>query len=253
MLSEFTSYPYKFLRTDTFLKTVSSPASPFSREFRFYLKYLQEIYSSEKLSELLKVNFVGSPLIASIRYKTTFVRTQHLYQIELFKHLTGISLLDTSDVILDFGAGYGDMANLVQKNNPNKPTYIMVDTPIQNYFQYKFLKSIFKDDVIWLRSNNMKIVRNKINILSVLDLDIAKDIDNEPSIFWATYSITETNFSLVNMLLNTILHKFKHYFIAYQSRNEQFPQGKDIAKNLKEELKLVYYTNGRENGNFIYG
>jgi len=50
---------------------------------------------------------------------------------------------------------------------------------------------------------------------------------------------------------NNVLES-KAFFIAYQSKNNYFPDGPIIAERLKNDLGLRSFKDGLENGNFLY-
>lgn len=250
MEDQFRRSPEDFLRKQIFLGTVSSPSFPLlNSENSTYLKTVNRRYPKNELKKLLLDDFIGKPYISSLRYKSTFVRLQHLYHITIFESLTGINNLSMNGTIVELGGGYGDMANLVYKNNPNSPTYIIIDLPIMCKIQYLYLHSIFPEYVHLVTSNKEKINESKINIVP---LHLISTITNEADVFWATYSLTETNTNVVDLLMQKDFFHAKRYFIAYQSKNEDFKEGPMIVSGLESQFHLRKFTTNRENGNYLY-
>ena len=250
MKDEFIGDPKEFLRKPTFRNTVSVTVIPFfSNHLRLYLKYINKWYSKSSLKKLLYSSSVGKPYFVSIKFHTTFIRIQHLYQIGLNKFLSGIDLLSINGTIVDFGAGYGDMANLIYGNNSFKPTYILIDLPIMSFVQYSYLKTMHNGNIFLLSTLEDSVIDHAINIVP---LHLISKITNRIDMFLATYSLTETNHKVVNFLQSSNVLESNRFFIAYQSKNIAFPDGPIIAGRLKSDLGLKLFTNGLENGNFLY-
>ena len=236
MKKEFEENPQEFLREPTFLKTISCVSLPIINKYiRYYLKEIKKIYNLDNIKKYLVDDYVGTPYINSIHYKSTLIRLQHLYQISIFYKLTGINLLSNKKRIIEFGGGYGDLANLIYKSNLDKPTYIIIDLPVLSKIQFLYLKSIYNDNVFLISDINMDIKNDAINIVPLNLVDI---INMDNSIFWATYSLTESNFNVLNILKKKNFFGSEHYFIAYQTENDMFKAGLNIANELKNYLNL---------------
>jgi len=250
MKDEFTSNPTEFLRKTSFKNTVSVTGMPFlSRELRLYLKYIKKWNNKVLLKKLLYSSSVGRPYLLSCKYHATFIRIQHAYQIGLYKFLSGMDLLNINGTIVDFGAGYGDMANLIYSNNSFKPTYILIDLPIMSFVQYTYLKTMHNGNIFLLTSLNDSLIDHAIN---VVPLHLISKLTKKIDMFLATYSLTETNHKVSNFLQSHNVLKSSRFFIAYQNKNKYFLNGPDLAESLKNDLKLKSFSNGLENGNFLY-
>lgn len=250
MKREFEENTQEFLREQTFLGTVSSNLLPITgREARHYYREIHKSSHLDELKRYLADDYVGKPYIYSIRYKSTFVRIQHLYQVFLYEKLTAVNLLSNNVRFIEFGGGYGDLANLIYSNNLNKPTYIIIDLPVLCKIQFLYLSSIHKGRVFLISDINNDIKDGAINIVP---LNLINRINIEKSIFWATYSLTESNFDVLDILKKKNFFGSEHYFIAYQTNNSQFMEGPEIANELKSYLSLNYFSNGFENDNYLY-
>jgi putative sugar O-methyltransferase len=250
MENYFISDTKEFLRKPAFKNAVSVTSLPFfSHELRLYLKYINKWYSKSSLKKLLYSSTAGKPYLVSCKYHTTFVRIQHLYQVGLYKFLSGIDLLNINGTIVDFGAGYGDMANLIYSNNSFKPTLILIDLPIMGFIQYSYLKTMHNGNIFLLSTLDNSVTDHAINIVP---LHLISKITNKIDMFLATYSLTETNHKVVNFLQSNNVLESNRFFIAYQSKNIAFPDGPIIAERLKSDLGLKSFTNYLENGNFLY-
>jgi len=250
MKEEFMDDLNEFLRKPIFEGTMSGWTIPFfSRSLLFFLRELNNRYSKVSLKKLLYSSSVGKPYFVSCKYHTTLSRIYHLYQIGLYKFLSGIDLLDINGTIVDFGAGYGDMANLIYGNNSFKPTYILIDLPIMSFIQYSYLKTMHNGNIFLLSTLDDSVKDHAINIVP---LHLISKITNSIDMFLATYSLTETNHEVVNFLQSNNVLESKKFFIAYQSKNKDFPDGPIIAERLKNDLGLKSFSNGLENGNFLY-
>ncbi|WP_449462587.1 putative sugar O-methyltransferase [Tardisphaera miroshnichenkoae] len=250
MEREFLKSPVEFLRMKLFLETVSVTDTPIIGKYqRFYLRELKNRYDEAELRRLLAISLIGRPYISSLRYKTTFVRIQHLYQVSLLERLTGLDLLRFSGVLLDFGGGYGDMAALLYGNVGTKLTYVIVDLPILAKVQYLYLNAQFPGGVALISRSTDQIEEHLINIVPLNFLD---QIDRQVDVFWSTYSLTETNFNVVNLLKKKQFFGARSYFIAYQRANEVFKGGASIASQLKDLLSLKQFVPPVDDGDHAY-
>ena len=250
MKREFEENVNEFLRQKTFLKTISgSPLPMIGKQSRYYFRTIKWRYPKDELKRYLIDDYIGRPYISSLQYKSTSLRMQHLYQVELFRKLTCVNLFLVSSRIIEFGGGYGDLANLVFGNNSNNPTYIVIDLPILSKIQFLYLDSIYKGKVFLFSNSNETIKDNAINIIP---LNVIDAIDSNIGIFWATYSLTETNFNVLDILRKKKFFGSDRYFVAYQSKNSMFENGPRMANELKSYLHLNDFSDGFENGNYLY-
>ena len=250
METQFKNNPNEFLRTKPFLNNVSVPDIPLpTREYRLYSRAINQAYDANELKKLLVDDFLGKPYIRSLKYKGTFVRIQHLYQIVLFKGLTNFDCILDDGVTLEFGAGYGDRANLVYGNNIHRSTYIIVDLPVMCKFQYLYLNSIHNGNVFLHTDINSTIKEHMINIVPLHLIDI---IDENVDIFWATYSLTESNNEVFDLLKSKNIFRSKKYFIAFEEKSKLFEFSTSIAHKLESEILLKHFSTGLKNGNYLY-
>ena len=245
----FFSDPMNFLSKRPFLGTISIASLPGNREISFYLKEIENNLDSNLLHYLLIDNYVGLPPIASSHYKSTFTRVQHMYQLSLYNKLTQTDLRVENIKVLEIGGGYGDLAILFHRYLQCNFTHVIIDLPVMCYIQYVYLTSILGDRVHVLMHENDKIVKNAINIVPINFLDnLSVNID----FFIATYSLTESTFNFYNAIVNKNFFNAKKFFVAHQSNNQKFIDGREIANQMRERLSLSFFHNGLENGNFLF-
>ena len=160
-----------------------------------------------------------------------------------------MNLFTLSDRIIEFGGGYGDLASLIYKNNHNKPTYIIIDTPVLCKIQFFYLSSIYDGNVFLVTDENKVIKDNAINIVPLNLIDV---IDFKAGAFWATYSLTETNFNVLDLVCKANFFGSEHYFFAYENPSSLWPEGPKIADKLRSNLHLLNHSNNFQNGNYLY-
>ena len=141
------------------------------------------------------------------------------------------------------------MANLVYKNNEDKPTYIIIDLPFMCIIQYFYLSCVIGENVNLIKTKDDLIIENKINLVP---LNFINDLDIRVDLFIGTYSITETNDNLVKLLKSKNFFGAEKFFFSYQTKNPTFFNGILLANELKNYLNLKEFTNGFENGNYIF-
>jgi hypothetical protein len=180
--------------------------------------------------KLIRENNVGNPLRF---FLFSFTSGNKIFQVFHLKFLTKIIDKDIKkfDFILEFGGGYGNMAQIFQRVN-KKNKYIIFDLLEVNLLQYYYLKrngfkvSINKDD-----GSNIILV----NSLFLLKKILFKYRLNKNSLFIANWSISETPIRFRKKF--KFIYKFFNYqLIAYQKKFEGIDNVSYFKKNIINNL-----------------
>lgn len=213
--------PREFLRWDVILKTMYVAYARYTKPELDYLKNRPDW--NERWRHAIKESSVGHP-VPYWRYPDSSENLiHHAYHVAQFEDKTG-RRLDSMDLIVEFGAGYGSMCRLIHGLG-FRGRYIAFDLPAFSALQRFFLKSMpltvhsfdrFKKETSGIAC---------LSDLSQLNALISDQGDASESMFVATWSISETPIKLRDSIL-PLLSSFKAFLIAYQA---QFQEVDNIA------------------------
>jgi putative sugar O-methyltransferase len=212
------------------------------------LKFLREKVEENKLKMLLEEEYVGDPFIVNNKYKTSHNAIHTLYHLTKFIEETKFNPKNIKSVV-EWGGGYGHLANIFQRIKKEDLTYTIIDLPLFSCIQWIYLSSIFGENKINLiNKKNNKIIKNKINLLPVSHL---KDVDVKGDMFISTWALSESSDYSQKYVLNKNWFSAKYILLAYQKSNVSTPYAENIGKIAKEAgakiketeiLKKNYYA-----------
>ena len=190
---------YMFLRDDQISNVM------FVNNRLFIIKEL--LYVIRKLKykniELIKENNIGRPYRFFLFPYTSGNKIHHLYHLLKFydfkNQILNKESINNYDLIIEFGGGYGNNANLIQRLGYNK-TYIIYDLEIINLLQEYYLNCVNKNKKI----NNSIIEINQINLVS--NVDTLKNIfrNFKKILFISCWALSETPLILRNQFEDII-------------------------------------------------
>lgn len=105
---------------------------------------------------------VGNPVLFNGFSHNTI---HHLYHIARYAKNFGLEKFKSNKSFVEWGGGYGNFARLTKKINQDC-TYTIIDLPILNIIQYRYLSSVFGEDKINIVSENEQPTAGKINLVS---------------------------------------------------------------------------------------
>ena len=124
-----------------------------------------ENHIPKKVTEImLKEDIVGIPVISNLHYLTSENCIHQAFHLAAYKKNTNQDIYNSREII-EWGGGYGCLAKIVKKVNPNC-TYTILDLPELSSLQYVYLSSIFGKEMINFITSNLKIEKGKINLVS---------------------------------------------------------------------------------------
>jgi putative sugar O-methyltransferase len=203
------------------------------------IKYLEKTFSKPKLKYLLKESKIGHPTITYFKYWTSHNSIHQLYHLNNFSQETGSDYTNISQIV-EWGGGYGCLAKILMKINPNL-TYIIIDLPIFSIIQAVYTSTIFGSDKInIITDENKNIVKNKINIIPI-NMLIGSNIKIlNTDIFISTWALSEsTNFSQ-EYVESVDFFGAKHLLIAHQQKSPEVKYAESIDSHLKN-YQIIYH------------
>ena len=201
--------PRRFLRWNVVLETMFVVYGRFSLPALFYLRNLPDW--SERWQGAVRESPVGSPLPLVFYPKSSGTLIQHAYHLAKFEEMTG-QRIDNLDFVLEFGGGYGSMCRLFH-NLGFRGKYVIFDLPLLSALQKYYLAQhgITVGDLT---------TRGTVSCVSELeDLRSVLDGGAAPSLFLATWSISETLLEFRNSFL-PLVTGFDSFCFSYQREFE---------------------------------
>jgi putative sugar O-methyltransferase len=183
------------------------------REYR-YLKRKRDFKAL--WSDYIKESDIGAPSTYYALGKSSGNLVHHAYHIAIFQDRTQQWIPET-DLILEFGGGYGSMCRLIHQMHFKKQ-YIIFDLPMFSALQKYYLKSLGLP-VLTIDA----FLKNDSGILCISSLEELEAILKQLNVstinatFMATWSLSETPLNLRNKI-TTLISEFNNFLIAYQLR-----------------------------------
>lgn len=171
-------------------------------------------------------------------------RVAHTVSIQELVTKLNFDLSDTNEIIFEFGAGTGQMADVLKELN-FQGTHIAYDLPLmlvlQNYFVTK--KNIETKYI--LDDEDLTLIKGT-NYVGCNQIDSETKIMESPNInFIATYSLTETDIDTHNKFAEYMVN-FKRILIIYHPKKLEMFDNIDndlYIRQLKQKLEDTHYCN----------
>lgn len=225
--------PREFLRWDVILKTMSVTYAGYVTH---ELEYLQGLSAWEsQWRQAIEESPVGHPIPHWQYPQSSGNLIHHAYHIAQFEDKCGVPV-NRMNFVLEFGGGYGSLCRLIY-NLGFAGRYIIFDLPAFSALQAFYLKSLG----LHVHSFD-SFAEQTSGILCISDFDslsraVAKCVDASPSMFIATWSLSETPMKLRNSLL-PLISSFDSFLIAYQDQFNEI-NNIDFFKRWKEGYSKV--------------
>lgn len=210
------------------------------------LPYLQAQWDDADLKRLLVEDYCYSPYITDESYQTSETLINHLTHLTFFSENRKVDLSKLNCVV-EFGGGYGSMARLLKRLNPNI-THIIIDLPLFCFIQESYIKnSSIGGSANLLLSEKDKIDKGNVNIIPIGNTTCLDQIAAEnPDLFIATWSLSEANKFTQDFILqrkyflaNHLLMGYRHYADKInpdQPESDSLKVTEQYALELKEEV-----------------
>tara|TARA_B100000787_G_C16174055_1_gene288021 strand:+ start:126 stop:1082 length:957 start_codon:yes stop_codon:yes gene_type:complete len=212
---------------------------------RFYLfSYLKKMRSSKKWKfwkKIIQESPVGNPVRYFLYPKSSGNKIFQAYHLKKYEDYSKVNLKSFSNVI-EFGGGYGNMACIFHKINP-QINYTIFDTYEVSLLQYYYLNRLN------LKVNFNKLSQNKnsidlISSINILKLKISKINNNKKTLLIANWSISETPLQFRKKFY-FLFKKFEYQLISFQKKFEDIDNQKfflevsTFNKIFKRKSKII--------------
>jgi hypothetical protein len=217
--------PFRFLRHPRVLFTMF--ILPGRRLMQGELDLLESRFDRTSLTRLLEEDYVGDPVLMNRRYRTSSQAIHHLYHLARFQRSTSADVSNLGTVV-EWGAGYGNLAKLFRRLHGGTPTQVLVDLPVFSALQYLYLGSIFGADQVRLLSRPGQAVEpEKITMVPV---GLADDVALPADLFISTWAISECARAAQQYVADRGWFGARHLLLAYQQSNGSFPDAEHVGE-----------------------
>ncbi len=221
---------------------------------RLFLKsYLNEMRENKNWKfweKLLIENNVGNPIRYFLAPFTSGNKIFQTYHLKKYKEFFKSDLKKYSFVV-EFGGGYGNMAETFLKIN-KKCKYIIFDTPEVNLLQYYYLKRNNISVSLDIKDNSNVILINSLTKFN----NFIKNNKDKNKLFIANWSLSETPLSF-RKKFEFIFNNFDFQLISFQKNFENINNlkyfNKIHAENLdKERNSSIIPINKLKNNFYLF-
>lgn len=176
-------------------------------------------------------------------------RIQQVWSIYNVASRLKLDLNKKDEIILEFGAGTGQMADVLHDLNFGGQ-HIVYDLPLMTVIQRYFIAKRNIKCAYILDDDHEKTIINGTNYLPCNQTESEKYIMGLPNInFIATFSLTETDIETHNKFANYMLN-FSRIYIVYslnQTITEDFIDNVEYVQSMKKKLENTHYCYIGEN------
>jgi putative sugar O-methyltransferase len=237
------SVPIDFLSNPLISMTMVFKRISGVKETEDRIKLLETVFNEQKLKKLIVEDYIGKPTISNAKYKTSANRTHHASHLSFYKKAINENFWETNTIV-EFGGGYGNMARILRKMNPNL-TYIIIDLPELLSLQYIYLGSLEQEENLnIINEKNLNIVQNKINLVSS-ELIYSNKINIATDSFISTWALSESPDYLQEFVVKKNFFNAKRLLLAsYIDDNNKL--NKIINFNDIEKVKVPFLSGEHE-------
>lgn len=156
---------------------------------RTRIELLTSVYPEPMLMVMLREDYIGLPKISSARYSTSPNRAHHASHLASYTKRTGRSVWDANQIV-EWGGGYGDMARIIRRMNPDI-TYVIIDLPELCALQHVYLQSVEGEDSVNTVTPGTPLVPRKVNLVPV-DAVLSGQVHISGDTFVSTWALSES-------------------------------------------------------------
>ena len=206
------------------------------------IDFIKKVFGKKIAKIILMEDLVGSPMVTNKKYLSSHNRIHQAYHLARYESETG-NKIKKNKVIVEWGAGYGNMVVVIKRLVAMPLTYVCIDTPLFISLQWLYLSSIFGIDKInVISSTDQKIIKNKINLIPV---SLLEKIDLKCDLFITNWALSESSRISQNLVRDQKWFGAKHLLVGYQSNCQAFEQAEGVGKMVEvaggkvEEIDLL--------------
>lgn len=133
-------------------------------------------------AELLVEDAVGAP-------PSVANTVHHLHHLLRYEELSRRRLAEAATIV-EWGAGYGNLAKLVVRRHCGEPTLVLLDLPVFSALQWLYLSSVFGEERVVLHTSSpAEPVPGRINVVPI---GLAADLFVDADLFISTWALNES-------------------------------------------------------------
>lgn len=217
--------PFDFLQHATIQYTmfVTAGGSWMRQQLVFLLK---AVPNQSFLRDLLEEDYVGRPILLNGKYVTSHNTIHHAYHLFRYQTETGTQLARLGTII-EWGGGYGNLAKLVRRLNP-EATYILIDTTLFSCIQWLYLTTVLAPEEVHLvRSPASTLQSGKINILPV---SFVRNYAPRCELLISTWGLSESSQLAMDYVVGEKFFHAAKLLLAFKQESELFPNAERIRE-----------------------
>jgi len=212
-------------------------------------KHQLQILENDKESifyKTLKINDYG-PRGICLYKNTQLDRVQQVWSIYNLVNKLNLSL-NSDEIIFEFGAGTGQMADVLSELNFTG-RHVIYDLPLMTVLQKYFIdKRSIKNKYV-LDDDHLNIIKGT-NFLPCNQIHSEKHLLELPNInFIATYSLTETDIDTHNKFREYMVKFSRIYIVYWPGRNEigDYIDNTEYIEMIKKKIEKTHYCFDADN------
>ncbi len=204
--------PLRFLSMPVLAKTMVFGRKRGKQKADERIGAVRNAFGDETAKRLLREDFLGAPAITDPLWMTSANRAHHASHLAHYKLAARTDFWDAGTV-LEWGAGYGDMARLLRRMNP-RLTYIIVDLPELLALQYIYLGALEGTSALNIASRTGGVVEGKINLIPYEFLAAGR-LTPRCDAFISNWAVTESPIEAQKMVIGSGLYSARKVLLAY--------------------------------------
>ena len=200
---------------------------------------------------LIKENQIGNPVKYFLYPKSSGNKIHQVYHLKKYNDFSKINFKQFKTVI-EFGGGYGNMAYIFNKINP-QIKYIIFDTYEVNLLQYYYLKKCNLDVGIGINnSNKIKLIDNLDDLKKI----VKKTKKSNKNLFIANWSFSEISLNLRKKLF-FIFEKYPYQIFSFQKNfeninNYNYFKKVNLNNNKRKLNSEIFKMNSKRNNFYLF-
>jgi len=228
------SLPIYFLHNHIISQTMVFGSTKYQKD---KLLLIESCFQKEYVKRMLRESFIGLPIISNLKYFSSENTIHQAFHLSSYYNFTNKNFVD-SQRIIEWGGGYGCLARIVKKINPNC-TYIIMDLPELSVLQYVYLSSIFGQNEVNFITKNLEIEAGKINLISS-DYFMSLDEEIKTDTFISNWALTESGRDYQNYVLGKKFFSAENILIScIDDKNNYIVNNESCPFDYKEPIKVL--------------
>jgi len=177
---------------------------------------VKDVFGEKVSMQILRENYIGVPMITDANWLTSASTAHHAFHLASYKETTG-KLLWESESIIEWGAGYGNMARILRKMNSHL-TYTIIDLPELLALQYVYLYSTEGKDAVNIIQPGELAAHSKVNFLPS-NVMLNNQLVFEPMGFISTWALTESPYDAQKYIVDSNFFNAENVLLGYERNN----------------------------------